>query len=333
MMESTFYTVPVQALCGMSPPIQRINEMINQVAHTDVAVLIIGESGTGKEMAARSIHQTSNRNNYPFVAIHCASKPIDLLELELFGYEKEAFPQASCSSEGLIAQANQGTLFLYQIEALPLDTQVKILRVIQEKRYERIGGKQSMAVDVRIIAATNKNLENEIKKETFREDLYYILNVFPIQMPSLKERKMDIPMIISTIVNWFEKERNVSIQLCKNALHSLQNCDWNGNIKELSSLIERLILLFPNKEIDVEHLPEKYQRNASALMTETVMINTHKMNSQHNINLKDMLNHIEVTYIKEALDKTNGIVSHAAEKLGMRRTTLIEKMKKLNISK
>ncbi|MBS0288361.1 MAG: sigma-54-dependent Fis family transcriptional regulator [Proteobacteria bacterium] len=340
MTEDTASSSQSVEISGHSAKIEQLKKIVEKVSATDVNVLITGESGTGKEIVGRLIHSLSNRKNKPFVPVNCGAIPTDLLESELFGHEKGAFTGAITSRMGRFELASGGTLFLDEIGDMPLAMQVKILRALQEKVIERVGSNKSIKVDVRIIAATHRNLEDEIGKGTFREDLFYRLNVFPIEMPSLRERLDDIPYLINDLVDKFKESTQVDIKLTNQAIESLKQCKWNGNIRELSNLIERLIVMYPNQTVDVEQLPEKYQNQSpqsdslalkNLEMTQTVIVN---QSSEHQgLNLRDMLHHIELKYIKEALDKTGGIVSHAAEHLGMRRTTLIEKMKKFNIVK
>ncbi len=326
-------------ISGSSAKITQLKKIVQQVSTTEANVMITGESGTGKEIVGRLIHSLSNRKHKPFVPVNCGAIPTDLLETELFGHEKGAFTGAITSRMGRFELAQGGTIFLDEIGDMPLAMQVKILRVLQEKVIERVGSNKSIKVDVRIIAATHRNLEEEIIKGNFREDLYYRLNVFPIEMPSLRERSEDIPALINDLIAKFKENTGSEIKLTSHAMDSLKKCKWNGNIRELSNLIERLIVLYPNQTVDFEHLPAKYQSLQGAIpaelknsqMTETVIVN--QSIDHHEVNLREMLHHIELKYIKDALDKTNGIVSHAAEKLGMRRTTLIEKMKKFNIAK
>ncbi len=339
MTEETTSSNPTIDISGSSAKITQLKRIVQQVSTTEANVLITGESGTGKEIVGRLIHSSSNRKHKPFVPVNCGAIPTDLLETELFGHEKGAFTGAITSRMGRFELAQGGTIFLDEIGDMPLAMQVKILRVLQEKVIERVGSNKSIKVDVRIIAATHRNLEEEIIKGTFREDLFYRLNVFPIEMPSLRERLEDIPQLIDDLIAKFKEESGSEIKLTNNAIESLKKCKWNGNIRELSNLIERLIVLYPNQTVDFQDLPSKYQSQEvqapivlkNSLMTETVMVN--QMYTSAEVNLREMLHHIELKYIKDALDKTNGIVSHAAEKLGMRRTTLIEKMKKFNIAK
>lgn len=326
-------------ISGGSQTIKLIKKMLSQAALTEVSVMITGESGTGKEIAARFLHSHSKRADKPFIPVNCGAIPTDLLESELFGHEKGAFTGAISTRIGRFELANGGTIFLDEIGDMPLAMQVKLLRVIQEKVIERVGSNKSIKTDVRIIAATHRNLEEEIKKGTFREDLYYRLNVFPIEMPRLRDRLEDIPGIINDLTQKLRAEIGSTVELTDEAVQSLCQCEWQGNIRELANLIERLIVLYPNQKVGYHELPVKYQSgsekkavvaNKFTEMSEVVLANPQ---AEHAINLKEMLYNIELTYIKEALQKANGVVSHAAENLGMRRTTLVEKMKKFQLSK
>jgi len=327
-------------ISGSSQTIKLIKKMLSQAALTEVSVMITGESGTGKEIAARFLHCHSKRADKPFIPVNCGAIPTDLLESELFGHEKGAFTGAISTRIGRFELANGGTIFLDEIGDMPLAMQVKLLRVIQEKVIERVGSNKSIKTDVRIIAATHRNLEEEIKKGTFREDLFYRLNVFPIEMPRLRDRLEDIPSIVVDLTQKLRAEIGSGIEFTPEALRSLAQCQWHGNIRELANLIERLIVLYPNQTVDYHELPEKYQANMenkanvpSSKFTEMSEVVLANPQAEHAINLKEMLYHIELTYIKEALHKANGVVSHAAENLGMRRTTLVEKMKKFQLSK
>ncbi len=341
MRDTLSNSIATVEISGASRSIQLIKKMLSQAAQTEVSVMITGESGTGKEIAARFLHCHSKRKDKPFIPVNCGAIPTDLLESELFGHEKGAFTGAISLRIGRFELANGGTIFLDEIGDMPLAMQVKLLRVIQEKVIERVGSNKSIKTDVRIIAATHRNLEEEIKKGSFREDLFYRLNVFPIEMPRLQDRQEDIPSIIADLTLKLEAEIGSSVAFTESAIQSLIKHEWPGNIRELANLIERLIVLYPNQTVDYQQLPVKYQllveqKVAQAIpkymeMTETVMVNPQSV--QENINLKDMLYNIELSYIKDALNKTNGVVSHAAEKLGMRRTTLVEKMKKFQICK
>lgn len=329
-------------LSGSSEKILETKRIITQLANTDVNVIITGESGTGKEIAARHIVANSKRATQPFVKVNCGAIPSELLESELFGHEKGSFTGAINHRIGRFELANKGTIFLDEIGDMPLSMQVKLLRVIQEKEFERVGSNKSIKVDVRIITATHKNLEAEIIKGNFREDLYYRLNVFPIEMPSLRERKEDISNLISDLILRFTSEYHVGISLSQCAMDSLKLCSWPGNVRELANLIERLMVQYPDQQISFEQLPEKYQQPISRsvvpkessynLLTEVALV-SQSQSQEAQFNLKDYLAKTEVGYIKEALEQSRGIVSHAAQILGLGRTTLLEKMKKYQISK
>lgn len=329
-------------LSGRSTEILNIKQMIQKVAQSEVNVFITGESGTGKEIVARCLHDLSSRSNQPFIPVNCGAIPHELLESELFGHEKGAFTGAITTRKGRFELAEGGTIFLDEIGDMPLNMQVKILRVIQEKVFERIGGNRSINTNVRIVAATHRNLESQIESGQFREDLYYRLNVFPIEMPSLRNRIQDLPEIANDIVQRFSQELNCHIQLSEATMQVLSENLWKGNIRELSNLIERLFVLFPNQTIEPCHLPTKYhanitgeetqeQRSATinnALFNQVVMINQNTK-----IDLKQVIVDLEKSYITDALNKANGVVSKAAEMLSIRRTTLVEKIKKYQLNK
>lgn len=332
----------LNTLSGTSDLISALKDMIIKVAKTEVNVFITGESGTGKEVTARCLHQLSNRKNKPFVPVNCGAIPHELLESELFGHEKGAFTGAITTRKGRFELANGGTIFLDEIGDMPLNMQVKILRVIQEKVFERIGSNTSIKSDVRIIAATHRNLEAEIENGNFREDLYYRLNVLPIEVPALRHRTSDIPSIISDLINRFEADFQSNLTLSPECIRHLQQCEWKGNVRELSNLIERLFVLYPNQTIQTQQLPDKYLKTSTKTtqevsqqiqnLHETIMIAPTKITDE-SIDLKHILAEIEKSYISDALSKSNGIVAHAAKHLNIRRTTLVEKMKKYGLSK
>lgn len=248
-----------RSLVGTSRQIQNVRELIMQVADKDVSVLITGESGTGKEVVARNLHYHSNRKAAPFVPVNCGAIPAELLESELFGHEKGAFTGAITSRQGRFEMAEGGTLFLDEIGDMPLNMQVKILRVLQEHTYERVGGTKTMKTNVRIIAATHKNLENMIEEGSFREDLYYRLNVFPIEMPALRERVEDLPLLLNELISRMEYEKRGSIRFNSAAIMSLCRHEWHGNVRELANLVERLAILHPYGVVGVNELPKKFR--------------------------------------------------------------------------
>jgi sigma-54 specific flagellar transcriptional regulator A len=248
-----------RSLVGTSREIQNVREMMAQVADKDVSVLITGESGTGKEVVARNLHYNSPRRDKPFVPVNCGAIPAELLESELFGHEKGAFTGAINSRAGRFEMAEGGTLFLDEIGDMPLNMQVKILRVLQERCFERVGSNKTQPVDVRIIAATHRNLEQMIIENTFREDLFYRLNVFPIELPSLKERSEDIPLLMNELVSRMESEQRGSIRFNSAAIMSLCQHEWSGNVRELANLVERMAIMHPFGVIGVQDLPAKYR--------------------------------------------------------------------------
>lgn len=465
----------IKRLVGRSDAICLVRRLIEKVAPTDASVLILGESGTGKEVVARAIHDLSDRSKKPFVPVNCGAIPGELLESELFGHEKGAFTGAFNSREGRFELAEGGTLFLDEIGDMPFQMQVKLLRVLQERTFNRVGSNKVINANVRIIAATHQNLEKMVAENKFREDLYYRLNVFPIDMPPLRDRLDDLPILIQELVNRHSKVHNASIRFTQRAMQTLMQNTWNGNVRELDNIVERLIIMHPNRVIDANDLPPKYRgirvktdpmaerealldmfagnddfsanaddlkinldepiytsqaanapqagapqvgaapannqlsapaanapyaaapmaanaanaaafagagaapaapaasaapnaaapaplaspsaadanyaqivaREAAAKQNARkkkdgdlpVLLNEEEMAqaftpqlTPDGINLKDMITDIEISMIKQALEQTNGVVAKAAETLGLRRTTLIEKMKKYGIS-
>ncbi|MHC3973625.1 transcriptional regulator FleQ, partial [Pseudomonas aeruginosa] len=335
---------------GTSRAIQQVRQMMQQVADTDASVLILGESGTGKEVVARNLHYHSKRREGPFVPVNCGAIPAELLESELFGHEKGAFTGAITSRAGRFELANGGTLFLDEIGDMPLPMQVKLLRVLQERTFERVGSNKTQNVDVRIIAATHKNLEKMIEDGTFREDLYYRLNVFPIEMAPLRERVEDIALLLNELISRMEHEKRGSIRFNSAAIMSLCRHDWPGNVRELANLVERLAIMHPYGVIGVGELPKKFrhvddedEQLASSLreeLEERAAINAGlpgmdapAMLPAEGLDLKDYLANLEQGLIQQALDDAGGVVARAAERLRIRRTTLVEKMRKYGMSR
>jgi len=333
-----------RSLVGTSRGVQVVRELMAQVADKDVSVLITGQSGTGKEVVARNLHYNSHRRNKPFVPVNCGAIPAELLESELFGHEKGAFTGAFTARAGRFELAEGGTLFLDEIGDMPLNMQVKILRVLQEKMFERIGGNKTIPTDVRIIAATHKNLEEMIIDGSFREDLYYRLNVFPIEMPALKDRVEDIPLLINELISRMETEKRGSIRFNSAAILSLCRHEWPGNVRELANLVERLSIMHPYDVIGVQELPKKYQHveieddlfqleEGGAQLAPTLAgLDSPALLPINGIDLKDYLGNLEKSLIKQALDESSGVVARAAEKLRIRRTTLVEKVRKYGLN-
>lgn len=329
-----------RSLVGRNPALQRIRQLIEQVAMSDATVLILGETGTGKEVVARNIHHCSSRRDKPFVAVNCGAIPADLLESELFGHEKGAFTGAFSARQGRFELAQGGTLFLDEIGDMPLPMQVKLLRVLQERSFERVGSNKTLTTDVRVVAATHRNLEEAIGEGKFREDLYYRLNVFPIEMPPLRSRVEDVPLLIGELISRMEAEKRGSVRISNQALRVLARYPWPGNVRELANLVERLAIMHPGGTVEVRDLPEKFRagidvgseaETAPAAESAPDMIDATL--PEGGIDLKEYLNDLEVRMIRQALDEADGVVAHAAKRLGMRRTTLVEKMRKFGIGR
>ncbi len=332
-----------RSLIGTSRSIQLVREMMAQVADKDVTVLITGESGTGKEVVARNLHHHSPRGDKTFVPVNCGAIPAELLESELFGHEKGAFTGAIASRAGRFEMAEGGTLFLDEIGDMPLNMQVKILRVLQERCYERVGSNKTRSINVRVIAATHRNLEDMIESGQFREDLYYRLNVFPIELPALKERAEDLPLLINELVSRLESEQRGSVRFNSAAILSFCRHNWSGNVRELANLVERMAIMYPSAVVGVQDLPAKYRHvevndNEFVVEQESVstpagivsMSNTLLLPDQ-GIDLREYLTHLEQDLIQQALNDCAGVVARAAEKLQIRRTTLVEKMRKYDL--
>lgn len=335
--------IPVfRSLVGSSGTISHIRKLIEQVANTEASVLILGESGTGKEIAARNIHVLSSRANKPFIAINCGAIPVELLESELFGHEKGAFTGAVTSRQGRFELANGGTLFLDEIGDMPLAMQVKLLRVLQERCFERVGSNKSIGVNVRIIAATHRNLDAAIEEGQFREDLFYRLNVFPIEMPPLRKRGEDVPLLVNELISRFERESRPIIRLMPEAMSVLIQYNWPGNIRELANLVERLIVLYPNGIVSKDDLPPRirgdYKSSSMVELSERealwqVIKQEPVSASPKGIDLKEHLVKTELALISQALNEFDWVVARAASYLNMRRTTLVEKMRKYGLTR
>ncbi len=347
-----------RSLVGKSEQIQLVRRLVEQVAPTDATVLILGESGTGKEVVARNVHFLSERKDGPFIPVNCGAIPGELLESELFGHEKGAFTGAISARKGRFELAEGGTLFLDEIGDMPLQMQVKLLRVLQERTFERVGGHKPMQCNVRIIAATHRDLEKMIADDKFREDLYYRLNVFPIDSPALRERREDIPLLLQELITRIHGEGVEPVKFTERAISSLMEHTWSGNVRELSNLVERLMILYPGQIVDVQELPAKYQygdvepfepdypeevleREAfNELFAESAAQDDVEAEPAINgflpdegVNLKEYLSELEINLIQQALEQQEWVVARAADKLGMRRTTLVEKMRKYDIQR
>ncbi len=330
----------VQGLIGVSSAIQRVREVVARLADTEVNVLITGESGTGKEVVARNLHRISGREGKPFVPVNCGAIPGELLESELFGHERGAFTGAVASTVGRFERAHGGTLFLDEIGDMPLNMQVKMLRVLEEGSFEKVGGTRSIKADVRILTATHKNLEDMIDSGAFREDLYYRINVFPIEMPPLRRRVEDIPLLLNELIRNLEAAGKGTVRFNSAAVSALCAYAWPGNVRELANLVERMAILYPHGIVGSEKLPDKiYRPNRQ---TETAPEVRESARGQaapgprpsmamppiHGMDLKQYLANLEKDFIERALQDSGGVVKQAAERLQLRRTTLVEKMRR-----
>ncbi|MGH8299121.1 MAG: sigma-54 interaction domain-containing protein [Steroidobacteraceae bacterium] len=369
-----FSAAAARFLTGNSPAIREVNALLRQVAAHDSTVLVLGESGTGKEVAARAIHDLSPRRNRPFVAVNCGAIPAELLESELFGHEKGSFTGAIAARKGRFEIAEGGTLFLDEIGDMSPSMQVKLLRVLQERVFERVGNHVPIRCNVRIIAATHRNLEESMSRGTFREDLFHRLNVFPIDMPPLRKRVEDLPLLVRELVAQNVTDGRGKVLLAPRTLTALALNSWTGNVRELGNLIERLsIIIAAGRIVEIEDLPPKYrppeswvweeeqpvaaaepqgderadracaeQASRSANGTEppteltaqetlTLLESGNVCLPEAGLDLRQHLLAIERSLVQQALARANGTVAHAARLLNLRRTTLVEKLRKLGI--
>ena len=341
-------------LVGKSEAIQRVRQMMAQVANAEISVLITGESGTGKEVVARNMHLNSARSKNPFVPINCGAIPRELLESELFGHEKGAFTDAIASRAGRFELADGGTLFLDEIGDMPLNMQVKLLRVLQDRSFERVGGVKTIQTDVRIMAATHQDLEHMIEEGKFRQDLYYRLNVFPIEVPPLRERAEDLPLLLNELISAMESENRGSVRFNSGAIASLCQHPWLGNVRELANLVERMAIMHPHGIVGIKDLPEKFRHlgddemalieiggvaNESVISIDDTQATRSQASSVqvllpvNGLDLKEYLTNLEKDLIAQALSDSGGIVARAAGRLQLRRTTLVEKMRKYKLSR
>ncbi|MBI5902963.1 MAG: sigma-54-dependent Fis family transcriptional regulator [Deltaproteobacteria bacterium] len=324
-LKNEIKTSCTEAILGTSSEIQSVRDTIEKVADTDSTVLILGESGTGKELVARALHYGSSRFNKPFVPINCGAIPEDLLESELFGYDKGAFTGAIATKIGRFEAADHGTVFLDEIGDMSAALQVKILRVLQEKEFERVGGRSSIKVDVRVVAATNIDLEVAVQERRFRKDLFYRLNVIPIHLPPLKNRREDVPLLISHFMEKIARRKKKYIKgIAPEAMDILEAYEWPGNIRELENLIERLMVLKEDGGVIVpKDLPDKIRSTKA----EGLNLNSFTM-SPDGIDFNTAVDNFERDLIMHALNRVNGVKKKAADYLKLNRTTLIEKMKR-----
>jgi len=326
---------------GLSLQMEQVRRLLEQVAAFDTNVMITGESGTGKEWAARYLHSLGDRAEQPFVPVNCGAIPADLLESELFGHEKGSFTGAISTRIGRFEAAQGGTIFLDEIGDMSLPMQVKLLRVIQERVFERVGSNRSIESDVRIVAATHRDLEAAILDGAFREDLFYRLNVFPVEMPALRNRIEDLPLLIESILHRRSSQGEERIRMTGGALRVLKHYGWPGNIRELSNLLERLCVLYPGGLVDIADLPNRYSASAPLRASDTEAIHAKRATGATPedfelpggaVSLKEYLEKVEVALIRQALREASGVVADAARRLKIGRTTLSEKMKRYRLS-
>lgn len=319
----------IQKISGQSKVINELRQIINQVAPTEAWVLITGENGTGKEIVARSIHMGSKRSDQALVAVNCAAIPEELIESELFGHEKGSFTGASGSKQGKFELADGGTLFLDEIGDMSLKTQAKILRILQEQSFERVGGYKTINVNVRVIAATNKDLHEEIKKGNFREDLYYRLNVFPLTLPPLRERRDDIAILLDEFIKQLSQEHNFKpLSFTPETIKILKNYPWPGNVRELKNFVERLYILYQGMEVTPSDLPGEIARdNASAETEESLFEKDEELPED----FKLARSKFEAWFLDNKLKEYDGNISKLAEAIGLERSYLYRKLKSYEI--
>ncbi|UCE70962.1 MAG: sigma-54-dependent Fis family transcriptional regulator [Nitrospiraceae bacterium] len=311
----------LENIIGNSQPMQAMFTIISKTAESNASVLITGESGTGKELVAKAIHSLSPRKDNRFVALNCAAIPEGLLESELFGHMKGAFTGAASNKQGLFELANDGTIFLDEIAEMPMNLQSKLLRVIEDGSFRRVGGASDLRVDVRIISATNKNLQELIENKQFREDLYFRLNVLSVKIPPLRDRRDDIPLLVNHFIKKFIGDKK---EFSPEAIHALQNFRWKGNVRELENIIERVLLLCDNGVVHVEHLPDEL-RSSSESGKITV--------PSGGMDMEKLMADTEKAYLLNALERTNGVKTEAAKLLNLSFRSFRHKLKKYGIDK
>ena len=318
----------IDNIIGTSEPMCQVFDIIRKVADTDSTVLILGESGTGKELVARAIHYNGHRQANPLIPVNCGAIPEDLLESELFGHEKGAFTHAIRTHIGRFEQAHGGTIFLDEIGDMSPNLQVKLLRVLQSREFERIGGQKTLKVDIRVIAATNRDLKELVQSGKFREDLYYRLNVIPIRIPPLRERRSDIPMLVNHFIQEFgRKKKKPACRVSPQVMRRLTSYDWPGNVRELENLIERMVILSEGEVLDLQDLPEHFYPGARETFHFTAEL------PAGGLPLQKMLSDLERQLIIKALNQAGWVKNQAAQLLQLNRTTLVEKIKKQKITR
>jgi DNA-binding NtrC family response regulator len=313
-------------IIGSSPAMQKVFSRITKVIKTDSTVLVLGESGTGKELIAKAIHSNGPRRDKPFIAVHCGAIPENLLESELFGHTKGAFTGAIRDKMGKFEAAHHGTIFLDEIATLPMHLQIKLLRVLQEQEVERIGSNKQIKLDVRIISATNVNLEEEVKKGNFRDDLFYRLNVIPVTLPPLRERVEDIlPLVRHFLAKYCKEMDRPLMSIAREALIALEVYNWPGNVRELENVVERTVALTEGDQITLSDLPSNITRSYSDQEELPTRV------TSRGVDLGKVLTDIEQKMISDALSLSDGVKARAAALLNMNRTTLVEKMRRLGM--
>ncbi|SIN97943.1 sigma-54-dependent transcriptional regulator [Halodesulfovibrio marinisediminis] len=326
-LKSRIRTEQTVEVTGNSAPIRELREHIERVAPTDAWVLITGENGTGKEIAARSIHAHSRRADNPLVAVNCAAIPEELIESELFGHERGAFTGADQSKTGKFEMANNGTLFLDEIGDMSMKTQAKILRILQEQSFERVGGNKTIKVNVRVIAATNKKLEDEIREGNFREDLYYRLRVFPIYVPPLRERGTDVILLIENFITTLVAEHGFKpLTFDEEATKALLQYGWPGNVRELKNFVERMLIMYGGKIVTAKMLPPEFSKFVP-LPSST----GEQLISNGAVDFKEARNHFEAAFLEAKLKEFDGNITRLAEAIGLERSYLYRKLRSYNI--
>ena len=309
-------------IVGNSPAMQKVFNLMKRIIKTDSTVLILGESGTGKEVVAKAIHFNGSRKEKPFIAVHCGAIPENLLESELFGFVRGAFTGANKDKIGKFEAANHGTILLDEIGTMPMHLQTKLLRVLQEQEVERVGSTRPIKIDVRVISATNQDLEEEVRKGTFREDLFYRLNVIPLRIPPLRERGEDIlPLVRYFLEKNCREMKRPLMTIAKNAMEVLELYGWPGNVRELENVVERTVALTEDSVITVSDLPHQISEMALTKV------------SERGVDMVKTITEIEKMMILEALSLTNGVKAKAAAMLNINRTTLVEKMRRLGMER
>ena len=315
-------------IIGDSLPMNKVFRIIEKVADSDSTVLILGESGTGKELVAKAIHYHSMRTEKPLIPVNCGAIPEELLESELFGHEKGAFTNAIRTRIGRFEMANSGTIFLDEIAEMSPHLQVKLLRVLQEQEFERLGSTKTIKCDIRVLAATNKDLDKLVHEGAFREDLYYRLKVIPIQLPPLRDRRSDIPLLVHHFLDVMSKTRKKKIRgVSKDVMKALTNYKWVGNVRELENIIERMVILTESDYLTMEDLPEKTHPKGTPENAGSSLI------PAEGLSLNNAVNEYERLLIINALERADWVKNRAAKLLNMNRTTLVEKIKKQRIEK